>query len=66
VIVSNATGAEQQIRWSNVARLAHEEKLPAPALMIIGRVASQTIQEISKAFWRDETEDRHVPRNAVS
>src|SRR5258706_4684354 len=54
VIVSNATGAEQQIRWSSVARLPHEEKLPPPALMIVGRVASQKIQEISKAFWRDE------------
>jgi uroporphyrin-III C-methyltransferase len=54
VIVSHATGAEQQIRWTNLARLAHEEKLPAPAVMIIGRVASQKVQEISKQFWRGE------------
>jgi uroporphyrin-III C-methyltransferase len=66
VIVSNATGAEQQIRWSSVARLAHEGKLPAPALMIIGRVASQKVQEISKAFWRGEPNDRHAQRTAVS
>jgi uroporphyrin-III C-methyltransferase len=66
VIVSNATGAEQQIRWTSVARLAHEEKLPAPALMIVGRVASQKIQEVSKAFWRGEADDRHAPRTAVS
>jgi uroporphyrin-III C-methyltransferase len=66
VIVSNATGAEQQIRWTNIARLAHEELLPAPALMIIGRVASQKIQEISKAFWRGEPNERHAPRTAVS
>jgi uroporphyrin-III C-methyltransferase len=66
VIVSNATGAEQQIRWTSIARLAYEEKLPAPALMIIGRVASQKIQEISKAFWRSELNDRHAPRTAVS
>jgi uroporphyrin-III C-methyltransferase len=66
VIVSNATGAEQQIRWTSVARLAHEEKLPAPALMIVGRVASQKIQEVSKAFWRGEANDRHAPRTAVS
>jgi uroporphyrin-III C-methyltransferase len=66
VIVSNATGVAQQIRWTNVARLAHEEKLPAPALMIVGRVASQKIQEISKAFWQDGSKDRHTPQNAVS
>jgi siroheme synthase len=66
VIVSNATGAEQQIRWTTVARLAHEEKLPAPALMIFGRVASQRVQEVSKAFWRDEPSDSHAPRPAVS
>jgi uroporphyrin-III C-methyltransferase len=66
VIVSNATGVEQQIRWTSIARLAHEEKLPAPALMIVGRVASRKIQEISKAFWRSESNDRHAPRTAVS
>jgi len=65
-IVSNATGAEQQIRWTSVARLAHEEKLPAPALMIIGRVASQKIQEVSKAFWRGEANDCLAPHTAVS
>jgi uroporphyrin-III C-methyltransferase len=66
VIVSNATGAEQQIRWTSIARLAREEKLPAPALMIVGRVASRKIQEISKAFWRGESSDRQAPRTAVS
>jgi siroheme synthase len=65
VIVSNATGAEQQIRWTNLGRLATEEKLSAPALMIVGRVASQRVQEISKAFWRSEANERDVPRNAA-
>jgi uroporphyrin-III C-methyltransferase len=66
VIVSNATGTAQQIRWTNIAGLAREEKLPAPALMIVGRVASQNIQEISKAFWPDDVNDRRAPYNAVS
>jgi uroporphyrin-III C-methyltransferase len=66
VIVSNATGAAQQIRWTNIARLANEEKLPAPALMIVGRVASQKVQEISKALWRGDANDRHAPQSAVS
>jgi uroporphyrin-III C-methyltransferase len=66
VIVSNATGVAQQIRWTSVARLAHEEKLPAPALMIVGRVASQKVQEISTSFWRDGANDRYAPRPGVS
>ena len=66
VIVSNATGAEQQIRWTSVSLLAQEEKLPAPALMIVGRVASQKVQEISKQFWRGESMEDHARHTAVS
>jgi uroporphyrin-III C-methyltransferase len=54
VVVSNVSGSAQQIRWTNVGRLAGEEKLPAPALMIVGRVASRDIQQISKAYWNEE------------
>jgi uroporphyrin-III C-methyltransferase len=53
-IVSGASGSQQQIRWSSVGALSVEEKLPAPALMIVGRVASQAIREIGGAFWRAE------------
>lgn len=67
VIVSNATGQEQQIRWTSVARLAQEAKLPAPALMIVGRVASHNIQEITQQFWRGEAASvDHTRRTTVS
>jgi uroporphyrin-III C-methyltransferase len=46
VLVSNATTPRQQIRHTTVAALAREEKLPAPALVIVGRVAGHGIQEI--------------------
>jgi uroporphyrin-III C-methyltransferase len=52
VVVSNATTAQQQIRQSTLARLRSEERLPAPALLIIGRVAAQRVQEISERFWQ--------------
>ncbi len=55
VIVSNATSSHQQIRWTTVAKLAHEKKLPAPALLIVGRVASRHIQDVSAAFWWEES-----------
>src|SRR5882762_3716017 len=54
VIVSNAASSQQQLRWSSVGRLAGEEKLPAPALLIVGRVASREIEELRSAFWDGE------------
>ena len=65
VIVSQATGAQQQVRWSNVGRLASEEKLAAPALLIVGRVASHDVQELSAKFWGSNQIDRALPRTSV-
>ena len=53
LVVSNASGAAQRTLWSTVARLAHEKKLPAPALMIVGQVALRQAQELSDAFWAE-------------
>ncbi len=55
VVVSGATGPQQQIRRTSVANLAHEEKLPAPALLIIGRVATNQFRELAADYW-PETE----------
>lgn len=54
VVVSNASGAQQQIRWSSIGALSSEEQLLAPALMIVGRVASRQVQELSAAFWTEK------------
>lgn len=66
VIVSGASGAQQQIRWSTVGVLSLEEKLPAPAVMIVGRVASQQIHEIGEAFWRGERNESSSQTVSVS
>ena len=58
VIVSGASGSQQKIHWSTVAGLASEEKLPAPALMIVGRVAAQNVEEIRQSFWGSDREAR--------
>ena len=55
VVVSQATRAEQQVRWSNLAALSSEAQLPAPSILLVGRVASQTVDEFvvpasAKAF----------------
>src|SRR5215470_6466263 len=45
-VISQATRVEQQIRWSNIGALFEEQRLPAPALLIVGRVATQDVREI--------------------
>jgi uroporphyrin-III C-methyltransferase len=64
VIVSNAANSQQQVRWSSVARLASEEKLPAPALLIVGRVASREVKQLRSAFW--DGEGRTLPPQHLS
>jgi uroporphyrin-III C-methyltransferase len=65
VIVSHATGSQQQVRWSSVVRLASEEKLPAPALLIVGRVASHEIAERSAHFWGTNRRDSVVQQTSM-
>jgi uroporphyrin-III C-methyltransferase len=65
-IVSSATTPQQLIRWTTVGNLAGEAKLPAPALLIVGRVATHEIQELATAHWRGETDKRHPKRTTIS
>jgi len=44
VVVSQATRAQQEIRWTNIAALG-EAQLPAPAILLVGRVATQSMAE---------------------
>jgi siroheme synthase len=66
VIVSNATTPQQQIRWTTVAGLAREAKLPAPALLIVGRVATHEIQEIAATNWRGEIDEYRRKHSTIS
>jgi uroporphyrin-III C-methyltransferase len=65
VIVSGASGPQQEIRWSNVGRLANEERLPAPALLIVGRVTSRGVAEIGRSFWGGDEQERVLPRTRM-
>jgi uroporphyrin-III C-methyltransferase / precorrin-2 dehydrogenase / sirohydrochlorin ferrochelatase len=66
VIVSNATTPKQQIRWTNITALAHQGKLPAPALLIVGRVAARDVEQISAAFCRKAESELDARRPSVS
>jgi len=67
VVVSQATRAEQQVRWSNIAALSSESTLAAPSILLVGRVASQSLDEWSEranvsAFQRASDEVRRSER----
>jgi siroheme synthase len=66
VIVSNATTPHQQIRWTTVSNLASEARLPAPALLIVGRVATHEIQEIAATPWAANRKEPQVKRATIS
>jgi uroporphyrin-III C-methyltransferase len=48
VVISHATRPEQQIRWSNIGALFEEQKLPAPAIVIVGKVATQDVRAVGE------------------
>jgi siroheme synthase len=66
VIVSNATTPHQQIRWTTVSGLASEAKLLAPALLIVGRVATHEIQEIAATPWAANRKEPQVKPATIS
>jgi siroheme synthase len=66
VIVSNATTPQQQIRWTTVGGLSSEAKLAAPALLIVGRVATHQIQEIAASAWATSRNEQQFTRRTVS
>jgi uroporphyrin-III C-methyltransferase len=45
VVVSQATRAEQQVRWTNIAALRSEAQLPAPSILLVGRIATPSFVE---------------------
>jgi uroporphyrin-III C-methyltransferase len=40
VVVSHATRAEQQLHWSHIGALSDAGQLPAPSLLLVGKVAA--------------------------
>ena len=53
VVVSQATRAEQQVRWSRIGSLSDADQLPAPSLLLVGRVAMQDVDRWSERVRRE-------------
>jgi uroporphyrin-III C-methyltransferase len=66
-VVSHATRPEQQIRWSHLAALKGEAQLPAPSILLVGRVATRS-QAGDFEQWQGKLASLHpaaesLPRN---
>ena len=50
VLVSNASRENQRVCWTRISNLSDAERLPAPTLLIVGRVATQD-QSLVDSHW---------------
>ena len=51
LVVSCASRPEQQMRWTSLHRLGDEPALPAPALIIVGKVATSSAALADSGIW---------------
>jgi uroporphyrin-III C-methyltransferase len=49
-IVSHATGKDQEIRSTVLAKLADGATLPAPSIMVVGRVVGEVAEDLSRGY----------------
>jgi len=52
VIVACAGRKSQQVRWTNLAGLGKLSDIPAPALLIVGRIARPEVEAITPDIWK--------------
>lgn len=64
-IISKASGPDQAIRSTHLANLPSEARLAAPAVIVVGRVAAQTAEQISQEFRYGIQITNPPPRPAV-
>ncbi len=66
VAQSNATRAEQQIHRTTIAGLRTLPALPAPALLLVGRVAGHSATAAESFAFLQEIASQHLPSSRIS
>lgn len=61
-VISHATRAEQQIRWTSIHFLFDEAQLPAPSVLIVGKVATQDARELQISTFKKWFESQELER----
>jgi len=64
-IVSHASAKDQAIRSTVLAKLADDGALPAPAIMVVGRVVAEAAKEIGREFRIAPETAEQTPRPMV-
>jgi uroporphyrin-III C-methyltransferase len=64
-IISKASGENQVVRPSNLAQLAFQDTLLAPAVIVVGRVVAQVAEEIGREFALSMETARQTPKSIV-
>jgi len=65
-IISKATQRDQSIRVTTIAALHSQSPLPAPALLIVGRVAAHSIADATVNGWREQVSPENLKRPSIS
>jgi len=63
-IISNASRASEEIRFTTISQLLTDKTLPAPALVIVGRVAAHDVTCLSTQFWCAEKQAKQDRQNS--
>ena len=66
LVISKASQREQSVQATTLSRLASLPPLPAPALLLVGRVVSQTSAFAAEFSWLLDAERDSVQHNSVS
>jgi uroporphyrin-III C-methyltransferase len=66
LVISKASQPDQSTRPTNLAALASQSPLPAPALLIVGRVASHSAQEVAATDWFQQYVPGSVEKISIS
>jgi uroporphyrin-III C-methyltransferase len=66
LVISKASQPDQSTRPTNLAALASQPPLPAPALLIVGRVASHSAQEVAAQDWFKQFASGSIEKISIS
>jgi uroporphyrin-III C-methyltransferase len=66
VLVSNASRENQRVHWTQISKLSDTERLPAPTLLIVGRVAASDLSLVANHWSFTNTDEPNRERRTTT
>jgi uroporphyrin-III C-methyltransferase len=66
LMISKASQRDQSAQATTLSRLASLPPLPAPALLLVGRVVAQSSEFVAQFSWLLDADQESVQRNSIS